>query len=230
MQVSAKARLSWPALSELIALVLLTGALTLTGCTSRGKTVRVLRPPVAPGPPAENAAEWPLFSAAAQVNGAFLKVSYAEAVACSLKVRETSAPPHVIEDAVVLLEIDRESKSPQWELLYLFRHCPYKWEGASFPPGSVPPYKTSAVFPKQPSQDEINRFVHATDLGYNSYEDDVSVLMVYAFRPSKTLAQTLARGLSPQEKQQRRRAWREIFIESFHPIPTREGERTGGTK
>lgn len=130
-----------------------------------------------------------------------------EIIAWSIGTDDLECPPRIFEEAIVAGSFRSPTKRI-WILAHLRRmpgtgEAGLLWKRPQYPP----PMRSWQEFSSRPTPDEISRFVTASDFGYNCFDKNRRVVDVTLFEHSTLLCNTLERGLSLKDKEERSRAF-----------------------
>jgi hypothetical protein len=147
-----------------------------------------------------------VLSAAALAHTQVLATGAEEVIAWAAKYSDTSVPPPLMEEVIVLARWTDPGGAPHFTLAYL-----YSWGGQdserrwALSP-TAPALPCRKEFPSAPSPAEIASFIHSTNFGWNEANPRLIPIKVIAY--SEDQVSGLEAGLSNAE---RKRRWSQLI-------------------
>ena len=111
-------------------------------------------------------------------------------------------PPRLVEEVLVCIKWLDKQDIHRWSISYVSRHtsstayADRRWELSV----TAPPLVASKLYSKEPSIDDISRFIQSTNFGYNQFDPAFEVVKVISYQKATCIIQALTAGLSEDEK------------------------------
>jgi hypothetical protein len=138
----------------------------------------------------------------------------AEIIGWSLRSDDSSFPPRLFEDAIVVAKII-EPGTNKWVLAYASRRTgsprvAADWEIPYFPPAPNQPIVTYWEFTGRPAAANVAQFIRGSDFGYNVFYPEKRVLDVVLYDHSPEVVEAAQTSITSEER--KKRYWQHLNL------------------